>query len=189
LIVAFVGAGIVFVSLLLAGVAALRFSRTEQGKQMVGAVSDAFKMATDGMNAQGTEALRKAGCKQAMVIDMRRAVNVGRAFAPKGAPGPGAPPSNSVMVTCIMGIFDAPLKCDPIAKIYVEALGGTTPEAFFAMVQKQGSRQFHCMGLYSKTGALLRAVPPPGQKAEGDGASAPPSDATPAPKPESSAAP
>jgi hypothetical protein len=140
------------------------------------------------MKAPGTAELRKAGCKEAAVIDMQRALNVGRTFAPKGAAGPGAPPA-SAMVTCMAGFLDTPLECDPVARTYVEALGGSAREPFFAMVQKQGSRTFHCMGLYSKTGALLRAVPPPGKKAEGDRASAPPSDAPSTATPESSAAP
>ena len=188
LFVAFVGAGIVLVALLVAGVAAWRFTRTEKGKQVVGALGDAFKMATDGMKAPGTEELRKAGCKQAMVLDLRRAMNVGRAFAPKGASDAGAPPASAV-VTCIMGFLDKPLECDLVAQVYVVALGGSAAEPFFATVQKQGSRSAHCMGLYSKTGALLRAVQSPGKRPGGDGASAPPSDATPAPTPESSAAP
>jgi hypothetical protein len=120
-------------------------------KKGISALGKGMKMAEKGMTAPGTEQLRKAGCTQAMALDLSDAMEIVEMFADAGDKGP--PDDMGIMVICQGNMFDKlPQDCGALAKIYVDAAHPT--KGFALMVQKQGEQKPICQNTYEADGSL-----------------------------------
>ncbi|MFT3837529.1 MAG: hypothetical protein QM723_11090 [Myxococcaceae bacterium] len=116
------------------------------------AAGKGLKMAEKGMSAPGTAELRKAGCSQAMVIDMADAMEIIDMFA-DGGETKKMPDELTSMVICQGNMFDnLPTDCGVLAKTYVEAAHPT--HGFALQVQKQGEQKPICQNTYEADGSL-----------------------------------
>ncbi len=118
------------------------------------AVGKGMKMAEKGMTAPGTAELRKAGCTQAMAVDMSDALEIAEMFMDggekKGADDMG------IIVICQGNMFDSlPTDCSALARIYVDAAHPT--RGFALQVQKQGESKPICQNTYNSDGSLKSA--------------------------------
>lgn len=120
-------------------------------RKVMQAAGKGVKMAEKGMTAPGTEQLRKAGCSQAMVIDMTDAMDIIDMFADGG--GKTIPDDMSAMVICQGNMFDnLPTDCGALARTYVDAAHPT--KGFALQVQRQGDKTPICQNTYEPDGSL-----------------------------------
>ncbi len=120
-------------------------------KKGINALGKGMKMAEKGMTAPGTDQLRKAGCTQAMALDLADAMEIVEMFADAGEKGP--PEDMGIMVICQGNVFDKlPSDCGALAKIYADAAHPT--KGFALMVQKQGDQKPICQNTYEADGTL-----------------------------------
>lgn len=156
---------LVIVGLVVAG---YFFYRSPEGQRLVSAVRESAEWAAEASKAPGTDALRAAGCSEAMVSTRERLVEMLSSLMPDGgaeefAQAPGLA-GDELVVACQLGFFarDAPA-CDVIARAYGE--GVEAPPARYFVVVVQGSTE-HCSGTYSPGGELLDPLRPQEQKPE-----------------------
>jgi hypothetical protein len=103
-------------------------------------------VASDGMNAPGTSALRQLGCDPAIVIDMSRLLGDASAVRP------GEP---RYVVTCDVPGPQAPT-CDRAAETYFGAVGGSAVGNVDLRVSRTGASAPLCAHLYAPSGAVVR---------------------------------
>jgi hypothetical protein len=103
-------------------------------------------IASDGMSAPGTSALRALGCDPAIVIDL------GRLLGDSGAVRPGEP---RYVVTCDVPGTAAPT-CDRAAQTYFGAVGASAVGNVDLRVSRPGGAAPLCAHLYAPSGALIR---------------------------------
>lgn len=117
------------------------------------AVGEGIEVSQEAMNAPGTEALREAGCDQAMVMLPEHMERIIHAVEPDGGSEAGEadfPP----MVMCQFR-FDVTLTCERVARVYGDAVP-SAPAQFGVQVQKQtGGNRPTCSGLYAPDGTQL----------------------------------
>ena len=148
--------GLLLLFAILAGVVLWRVLRTDEAQAVIGAVGDATKAVKKGLNAPGTEELRKLGCEEAAVIDLADFMQIANRFIKDG----GAVDPTKVdgrMVTCGLTAFQKDLTCDQVAKAYVAALGGRSDKPFSLTVQRQGHDRALCEVEYDEHGVPVRA--------------------------------
>lgn len=116
------------------------------GAVQTGAPSEGAVVATEGMNAPGTAALRQLGCDPAIVIDMSRLLGDASAVRP------GEP---RYVVTCDVPGPQAPT-CDRAAQTYFGATSGAVVGNVDVRVSRPGSTTPLCAHLYAPSGALIR---------------------------------
>lgn len=104
------------------------------------------KLASAGMQAPGTRALRSLGCDPALVLDL------GRLLGDASAIREGEP---RYVVTCDVPGTDAPT-CDRAASTYFAALGGSVDGNVNVRVARTGSSEPLCSRLYAPSGAERR---------------------------------
>jgi hypothetical protein len=111
-----------------------------------GAPSEGAAVASAGMNAPGTAALRQLGCDPAIVIDMSRLL---------GAAGAVRPDEPRYVVTCDVPGPQAPT-CDRAAETYFGAVGGSAVGNVDIRISRPGASAPLCTHLYAPSGALIR---------------------------------
>jgi hypothetical protein len=116
------------------------------GATAPGAPSEGAAVASDGMNAPGTGALRQLGCDPAIVIDMNRLL---------GDPSAVRPGEPRYVVTCDVPGAQAPT-CDRAAEAYFGAVGGSAVGNVDVRVSRAGGSAPLCAHLYAPSGALIR---------------------------------
>lgn len=147
--------GLMAILAILVSVAAYRFSRDPEVRKVFAVVKEGVSASISGMNAPGTEQLREAGCKQAMVFDTRKMVELVEELEPSTDDAPDAA-SMAPTIICQVGSKSA-LDCPTVVQVYVSAVPDA-PEELIVQVQensfmKQGQR---CGGLYGRDGTLLQ---------------------------------
>lgn len=105
--------------------------------------SEGAKLASAGMQAPGTSALRSLGCDPAIVIDL------GRLLGDASAVREGEP---RYVVTCDVPGSEAPT-CDRAAATYFAALGGSAGGNVNVRVAHTGSSEPLCSRVYAPSGA------------------------------------
>jgi hypothetical protein len=110
------------------------------------ASSEGAAVASDGMNAPGTAALRQLGCDPAIVIDM------GRLLGDASAVRPGEP---RYVITCDVPGGQAPT-CDRAAETYFGAVGSGAVGNVDVRVSRPGAATPLCTHLYAPSGAVIR---------------------------------
>lgn len=110
------------------------------------ASSESGRIASAGMQAPGTDELRRLGCNPAIVIDMNRLLG------DAGAVRPGEP---RYMVSCDVPGAQPPT-CERVAGTYFAALRDGAGGNVSVRVSRPGSSAPSCAQLYAPSGALLR---------------------------------
>jgi hypothetical protein len=136
------------------GVGAWVFLRSETGQRLVSTVREGAEMARDAATAPGTEALREAGCTQAMVMPFGGMMDLlGQVVTLPPGQTPGNAPD--LMVFCQMDASDVERpRCEDVARIYGKAVPDA-PARFGVIVQQSNGRRPACEGTYSGNGTFL----------------------------------
>jgi hypothetical protein len=145
IVLAGAGGAVALVAIVL-GVVAVRAFSGSSGATSVAAPGEGAAIASDGMNAPGTSALRQLGCDPAIAID------VGRLLGDAGAVRPDEP---RYVVTCDVPGSEAPT-CDRAAQAYFGAVGAGAVGNVDLRVSRPGAAAPLCAHLYAPSGALIR---------------------------------
>ena len=148
--------GIALVLALVVGVLVWRVLRSETAQEVIGFIGDASQVTQKALNAPGAAELRKAGCDEAMVMDLADFVRLANRHFRRDGGLPSAK-AEGRMVTCGLAAGSSKtLPCDEVARTYVVALGGAAGARFTVLVQRLvGGRPRLCEGEYDETGKLL----------------------------------
>lgn len=150
--------GLLVLVLVAGGIGAWLFLRSETGQRVRQTVSAGISLTRDAARAPGTEALRAAGCTEAMVVPTGRVFELLGEFAPEANRGNG-PDADAlrepIVVFCQLDVVDdrAP-DCGEVARVYTGALQDP-PERFGVMVLGEGRRGRVCEGAYARDGSRL----------------------------------
>ncbi len=123
--------------------AAVRSCPTRGGAAAPVAPSESARIASAGLKAPGTSALRALGCDPAIVLDLNRLLGDAGAFR-EGEP--------RYIVTCDVSGAEAPT-CERAAATYFAALGGSAGGNVNVRVARVGSSEPLCSRLYAPSGA------------------------------------
>ena len=82
LLALYIALGLGAVMIVMTGIGIWLFLRSEIGQKVVDVASDGFALVREANQAPGTEALRAAGCSQAMVIPTSKVLKLVGEFAP-----------------------------------------------------------------------------------------------------------
>lgn len=150
LIAVLVLAGVVLIGVILAGVGIWRVMQDPDAQKMVKAVGDTAKLAEEARKAPGAAELRKAGCRDALVLDPKKVAEIMKAFADAGTSASTDPLS----VMCEVASKSSAPECDALAKVYVKAAHPTTD--FKLTIQVQGTKASVCQEEYAADGKPSR---------------------------------
>lgn len=125
----------------------------------VRAVGPAMEMTRAGIVAPGAQALRDAGCRQALVHSPERMARFVEQLAVDGIEAPTVP-----FLVCAVhasppgAATDAggPPSCDALARTYAQAPGVSAPPEVIVAVFVSGRAPAHCAGVFDPEGAPAR---------------------------------
>lgn len=151
------------VTLVLVAAGAWVFLRSETGQRVTQAVTEGISLTREAQSAPGTEALRAAGCSQAMVIPTGRMLELASEFAAEARTDPGAdagPFGEASVVMCQLDVVDDAPDCPEVARVYAGAVPDG-PERFGVVVQQENGRRPVCQGSYGRDGSVLEPLQEP----------------------------
>lgn len=163
----FLGLGAVLV--LVGGVAAFLFLRSEQGRRMLALARETGELLVEASQAPGMEDLRGAGCEQALAAPAGRVVELLDRFDPEGGLlaegrsmlgvsglGDGTP-----VVLCMQrpGQAGTP-DCETAARLYAAAQAAP-PERFVVLMVPRRGHLAGCSGVYAPDGTRVGDLPEP----------------------------
>jgi hypothetical protein len=134
----------------LGGAGIFAFSRSDSGKKIFEAIGEGKEAYESGKTAPGAEAVRAAGCKEALVLDTGKVLGIMRKFVDAGEEV-----GSSKIVLCQGSFMDELPSCDEVAAAYVTSFGAAAPEPFVVTVQRQASKKDNCERVYSASGEPL----------------------------------
>ena len=151
-----VGLGTLF--LVTVSIGAWLFLRSERGQQLIGMAGEGISLMKQARSAPGTEALRAAGCAQAMVMPVGRMTELVSKIAPEAGNGMPESFANGTVVLCQVetGEGTSP-DCAEIARVYMEAVP-EAPRRFGVVVHDQRRDEMRCQGSYGSAGAPLEPL-------------------------------
>lgn len=115
--------------------------------KLIGGSVSIIKKAT---TAPGAAELRKLGCKEAMVLDLKEL----KGLMDQARIGPSEPLPELLTVTCSIGSFsDSKPTCAEVSRTYLEAAGPR--EMFLVMVQRTNRDDPECTALFDASGKEL----------------------------------
>ena len=134
--------------------AVYRATKDPKIRKAFSVLKEGMSVTIESMNAPGTEALREAGCKQAMVIDTER-LNTLMEEA-----GSGEAPEESFRVVICHVNPESTLDCPTVAQVYGKAIPDA-PDKMMVQVQEHQLMKSipRCNGLYAQDGTLIEALP------------------------------
>ena len=150
-------AGVAGVLLITAFVSGWLFFRSDTGQRVVGLAREGITMSREAMTAPGTEALRAAGCREAMVMSMERMFELIAEIAPEVKNDPDVERFGRTMVVCHVPSGDPAPDCSEVARVYAGAVPDG-PARFLVTVQDASGRDGRCQGIYGRDGTLLEEV-------------------------------
>ncbi len=127
------------------GLMAARALSNDSSRPATVGPSQGAEVASAGMNAPGTSALRQLGCDPAIVMDMSRLL---------GDAGAVRPNEPRYVVTCDVPGTQTPT-CERVAGTYFGAVGGSAVGNVDVSVSRPGSNTPLCTQLYAPSGALM----------------------------------
>jgi hypothetical protein len=149
LIALLVVGGIGLLASIAIGIGIYAFATSPTGKTAFKVIGESTRIATEGMKAPGAAEVRKLGCEQAMVIEMKDfAVLVAEISDADVSKMP-----DELIVTCQVGRSRTTPSCDDVASTYVKAVVRASHN-FVASVTQQGGKAL-CQNEYDPTGALI----------------------------------
>lgn len=143
--------------LVLGGIAAWLFFRSETGQRVLEAAKEGTAWAQEAAAAPGTDALRQAGCDTAMVTTFGRVLDFTAQLLPpeRAAEIERGEAADETLVICQLPLLsDTQPDCAEMARVYGSAVPDP-PARFVVMVQRQGLRPRQCQGFYAPDGTLL----------------------------------
>ncbi len=151
ILLAVIGVGVVAMAIATAIVGYLVWS-SPKGREMVGAVGKAIRVARASQNAPGAKELRAMGCKSSMIMSVD---DLSALSGQKDA----AVLADAIesLVVCGVSPFTTPPTCDDVSRTYIGAVG-RRQRPFLVMVQRTGRSAAECSVLYEGSGEPLRAV-------------------------------
>jgi hypothetical protein len=140
------------------GIGAWLFVRSERGQQLIGVAGEGISLMQQARRAPGTEALRAAGCAQAMVMPVARMAELIGQVAPQARKEMPEMFADGTVVFCQLppGEGTGP-ECAEIARVYSNAVPDA-PDRFGVIVQDQRRREPRCQGSYGRTDAPLEPL-------------------------------
>ena len=157
LLAVYIFLGVCAVGVVTTGIGAWFFLRSERGQKLIEVVRDGYSLMRQATQAPGTEALRAAGCTQAMVIPTTELLKLGGQLNPETRQDIPEKLRDESLVMCqIAGDVEGP-DCPDVARIYAKA-APQAPERFGIIVQHQRGRQTRCQGSYARDGSRLGSL-------------------------------
>lgn len=146
--------GIGVVLLLITGIGIFLFARSEQGQKLISGISEGISLVREASQAPGTDALRAAGCTQAMVMPTAKMIELLSQINPEVRQEVPELGGDGTLVLCQPASADAGPGCEEVARIYAGA-APQAPEQFGVMVQPQRGSEPKCQGTYARDGSFL----------------------------------
>jgi len=158
LIALYIVLGIGTLLVITAGIGTWLFLRSERGQKLIEVATNGIDLARKASQAPGTDALRKAGCSQAMVIPTSQVLKLVGEFGPDVSREMPESLRDGTLVMCQLATKDdAGPDCAAVARIYAAA-APQSPERFGVIVQNQRGRQAKCQGSYARDGSFLGSL-------------------------------
>jgi hypothetical protein len=161
LLALYIALGIVVAALLALAIGAWVFVRSETGQRFIEVAREGISLTREAARAPGTDALRAAGCSQAMVMSMDRMFDLLGEIAPEARQRGrrrGGAPMEGTLVFCQMAANDGKdADCARLARTYAEAVPDG-PERFGLVVQASGNGRPVCQGTYGRDGTFLEPL-------------------------------
>jgi hypothetical protein len=132
--------------------------RNPRIRAKVMAIRDGIGTFVQGWQAPGADALRKAGCDFAAVMDLGQFL--GRSSDGSGPPASVPPFLEHPVVTCTILKADASFTCEHVAQVYGNAVADA-PDSFPVLLTVQGQKEPVCSGLYARDGRRTGDFGPP----------------------------
>jgi hypothetical protein len=148
------GLGLVALVVLIVG--GWLFLRSETGQQVMTTVREGVTLAQEASTAPGTEALRDAGCGQALVMSAARLRDVAGAIVTGLPEGAGLAGAERVLFCQASRGGDPPPACADLVRRYAGAVDDA-PDRMAVLVQVAGQSDAACQGVYSPDGTFLAA--------------------------------
>ncbi len=158
LLALYIALGLGAVMIVMTGIGIWLFLRSETGQKLVDVASDGIALVREATQAPGTEALRAAGCSQAMVIPTSKVLKLVGEFAPDARRELPESFADGTLVMCQLNTRDGEgPDCAEVARVYARA-APQAPERFGVMVQNQRQGQAKCQGSYARDGSFLGSL-------------------------------
>ena len=153
--------GFLLLGLAAAGTCAWCLATNPEVRKAGALLGETVRMGAAASNAPGTDELEEAGCADAMVLDMRKVVQLTEDLAEEiGDDGDVQVPEEEWqqhIVVCQYRFREAKLSCDDVAATYTRAVP-TAPARFGVVVQAGLNNGNVCQGVYGPDGQLLRPL-------------------------------
>lgn len=143
--------GLGLVVCLVGGIVMWRASQNPDFQKVMGAVGKGAKLMMKGTKAPGTEALRAAGCEQAIVLSLDEMMQLLSEFVDAGAPA-GA--LSGMAVVCQVRTSVGAPTCAELAKVYATAAKPAEP--FSLSVRSSGDSEPSCDENFGPDGEAAR---------------------------------
>ena len=159
-IAALSGCAVLLVGVSIAGYLLYQAAKNSPFGDIASAVGEGVEVMQQARHAPGTDGMRKAGCNEAMAVNMselRRITKHLDASTPDLSQGVGGVRS---MVICSMGIWARTQQqqtCDKIARAYLHD-GGQPAGQFVVTVNKSGNKKPVCTAQYDEAGKHLGSL-------------------------------
>ena len=147
--------GLLILCVVVAGVAIYRLSQDPEYQKVFTAMSEGVSVYVEARSAPGTDEMRALGCRQAMVVDLKRLASlINEAKDDEEEPieiGDAVSP----FLYCSVG-WRSELTCEQLIAAYVKAVP-TAPEKMLVQiaVEQLSGGEARCAGTYSRTGELI----------------------------------
>jgi hypothetical protein len=140
---------------LVLGVGAWLFLRSERGQKVIGVVQEGISMARDAAAAPGTDALRAAGCSQAMVMSSMRIFDLVDEIATNQDPADKNERKDQTYILCRFNAAEGEGPgCADMARVYAGAVPEPPPRLAVIVQSTRGGRA-RCQGVYAPDGSFI----------------------------------
>lgn len=144
-----------------AGIAMYRISQSPEAQKIWDVTKQGINAQREAMTAPGTEALREAGCQQAMVMDIGHIQDIIESLEdnPDASDADEISPDASPPKVVICQTRSDNFTCEQVAQIYLNAVGQPSGP-FISQVQITGfsGSKAKCNDLYGADGAFIESV-------------------------------
>lgn len=132
-------------------------STTPAGQKVIGAAMEGYAVLSEGKKAPGMDALRAAGCQEALAIDMARLKKIVEQFDTSAKTEITPNVDVELLVHCQLPKTVMNPTCDEVAKVYIQA---AKPQRNFGVVIQENEPKVgtgkqansRCDGLYTPSG-------------------------------------